>query len=231
MKKRNCLRYFSPFEWGLWMCSVGLILLSFFLGEKSYPMTFIASLVGVSALIFIAKGNVIGQFLVIIFSTLYAVVSWQQRYYGEMITYLGMSLPSAIVACITWLKNPSDKGASEVKIARMSARKWTVLSLSAIFVTGAFYFILQALNTNNLFVSTLSVTTSFFAAMLLILRNPFYAIGYAANDLVLITLWTFSALKNLSYLPMVFCFLAFLINDLYGFFNWKRMQKRQNPNG
>ena len=204
-----------------------VITVSFFLGADRYLLTLVASLLGVSALIFIAKGNVIGQFLIIGFSILYGIISWNFRYYGEMITFVFMSLPSAIVACVSWLRHPSKAGKSEVEISPMTAKKWTLLSLSAGAVTVAFYFILKYFDTANLPLSTLSVTTSFFAAMLLILRSPYYAIGYAFNDVVLIGLWILASMNSISYLPMVFCFLTFLVNDSYGFINWKRMQKRQ----
>ncbi|MBQ9113527.1 MAG: nicotinamide mononucleotide transporter, partial [Clostridia bacterium] len=185
------------------------------------------SLVGVSALIFIAKGNVIGQFLIIAFSILYGIISWNFRYFGEMITYVFMSLPSAVVACISWLRHPSKAGKSEVEISPMTSKKWILLTLAATAVTTVFYFLLKYFNTANLPLSTVSVTTSFFAAMLLILRSPYYAIGYALNDVVLIGLWVLASIKSISYLPIVFCFLTFLVNDSYGFINWKRMQKRQ----
>ena len=227
MQVKNLLRYFSIFEWCLWCASVLSITLAFLLGGEFYTLTLIASLVGVTALIFLAKGNLIGQLLIILFSALYAVVSYQQRYYGEMITYLGMSLPSAVIACISWLKHPSGKGVSEVKISQMHAKKWLWLCLFAAFVTLSFYFILRALDTNNLIVSTLSVTTSFFAAMLMIFRSPYYAIAYSANDIVLMILWIASCFSSLAYLSMVICFAAFLFNDGYAFVNWRRMKARQ----
>lgn len=224
---KKFLRYFSIFEWCLWGASVLSITLAFLLGGEFYTLTLIASLVGVTALIFLAKGNLIGQLLIILFSILYAVVSYQQRYFGEMITYLGMSLPSAVIACISWLKHPSGKGVLEVKISQMNAKKWLWLCISAALVTLLFYFILRALNTNNLIVSTVSVTTSFFAAMLMIFRSPYYAIAYSANDIVLIILWIVSCFSSLAYLPMVICFAAFLFNDGYAFVNWRRMKSRQ----
>ena len=51
--------------------------------------------------------------------------------------------------------------------------------------------------------------------------------GYTANDVVLIILWTVSTISDISYLPMLMCFVTFMANDVYGFYNWKRMQSRQ----
>ena len=227
MNVKKLLQYFSPFEWGLWGGSMIAIVLSFCLGKSFHPLTLLASLLGVTSLIFIAKGNVIGQFLVSIFSVLYAIVSIEQRYYGEMITYLCMSLPAALVACLTWLKNPSKRSKSEVKVATVSAMKLFFIVLASLIVTAAFYFILDYFQTNNLIVSTVSVFTSFLASALLIFRSRYYALAYAANDVVLIVLWVCASFVSLAYLPMVVCFVAFLFNDLYAFYNWKRIQNRQ----
>jgi len=61
----------------------------------------------------------------------------------------------------------------------------------------------------------------------MLMRNPWYALAYGANDVVLIVLWVLAALRDRSSLPMVFCFLMFLANDLYGYRNWRRMKRRQ----
>ena len=61
-------------------------------------------------------------------------------------------------------------------------------------------------------------------------RSPFYAVDYATNDVVLIVLWTLAAVENISYISVVVCFVAFLANDIYGFINWRKIEKRQTAN-
>ena len=102
------------------------------------------------------------------------------------------------------------------------------MALAAIAVTIVFYFILKAFGTNSLMLSTVSVTTSFFAAYLTFRRSQFYALAYAANDLVLIFLWIIATLANSVYLPVAICFAMFFVNDIYGFINWNKISKRQN---
>ncbi len=228
MNVKKALQYFSPFEWGLWLGSAGAITFSALFGQSFHLLSLFSSLLGVSSLIFIAKGNVVGQFLVIVFSILYALVSWEQRYYGEMITYVFMSLPAAVCACVSWLKNPSKTAKNEVQVATVSLMKWIFLIFSSLVVTLLFYFVLRYFQTNNLPVSTLSVATSYLASVLLVFRSRYYALAYAANDIVLIVLWVYACFSSLSYLSMVICFCAFLLNDLYAFYNWKRIQKRQS---
>ena len=223
----SLLRRLTKFEIGLWLCSVIVITISFLLPSEKDILTLIASLIGVTALIFVAKGWVIGQAMTVLFAVVYGIISLIYGYYGEMITYLFMSAPAAAVAVISWLRHPY-KDEKVVEISSVTKKQVLIALLLTCAVTVLFYFILGALGTANLFVSTLSVTTSFFASSLTFLRSPYYALVYCTNDIVLIVLWGFASLDSLSYLPMVLCFVMFLANDIYGFYNWKRMKKAQS---
>lgn len=226
-KLQNPFSTLNRFEWVLWLLSMLLVAVSFFLLKDRHYITLAASLVGVTALIFVAKGDPFGQIFTVVFALLYAVVSWETRYFGEMITYLGMSAPAAIAATVVWFRHPAEEGKNTVKIARLNGKKWAILIVSNIVVTTAFYFILEALGTANLLVSTLSVATSFLASMLTYMRSPYYGLGYAANDIVLIVMWIMMTLEDPSYFPMILCFVIFLVNDCYGFMNWRRMERQQ----
>ena len=220
--------YFTKTEIALWSVSTIAILLSFFLFDRGNYMTLIASIIGVTSLIFNAKGNPFGQLLMVMFSILYGIISFRFRYYGEMITYLGMTAPMAVFALISWLRNPYKGNKAEVAVNRLRHREvWAMLILTAA-VTALFYFILAYFHTANILPSTLSVTTSFIAVYLTFRRSPYFALAYAANDIVLIVLWTLAALEKISYICVIICFVVFLVNDLYGFISWRRMEKRQS---
>lgn len=222
------LNYFSLGEWILWLCSIFFILVTFIYFDRENYLILLASLTGVTSLIFSAKGNPIGQFLMIVFSLLYGVISLSFAYYGEMLTYLGMTMPMAIFSLISWLRNPFEGNKSEVRINRISKMEALFMWATAIVVTLIFYFILKAFDTANLIPSTISVTTSFIAVYLTFRRSPYYALAYAANDIILIILWVMATIESITYLSVVVCFLAFLINDLYGFINWRKIEQRQN---
>lgn len=229
MKLKNSFRDLTKFELGLWLTSVLVVILSFLLSGGNDILTITASLIGVTALIFVAKGYVLGQILTVIFALFYGIISFYFRYYGEMMTYLCMTAPIAVSSVISWMKNPY-KGTKEVAVRKLKKSDIVSVFALALVVTAIFYFILAYLNNENLLFSTISVTTSFIACYLTFLRSPYYALGYAANDIVLIILWILASVEDISYIPMVFCFIMFLVNDLYGFFNWLRMEKRQIRN-
>lgn len=219
------IKNLTSFEKGLWFLSTVLVWGSYTLANQSDYLTLIASLVGVTALIFVAKGDVLGQVLTIAFGIIYGIISYRFRYYGEIITYLGMTAPIALLSVITWLKHPYAK--QEVKISEVTKKQGIILLAVTLVVTIALGYVLIQLGTSNIEFSIISIATSFLASSLMMLRSHYYALAYAANDIVLIVLWTLASMSDVMYLPMVICFVVFLINDLYGFFNWKRMKHYQ----
>ncbi len=225
---KKLINYFSIFELALWLTSLAVITLFFFVFDGKGYLAFSASLIGATSLIFCAKGNPIGQALIIVFSTLYAIISFDCAYYGEMLTYAGMTLPMAIIALITWLKNPYKGNHSQVKVGKVGGKEFGFAIILTAIVTTTFYFVLKYFHTANLLVSTISVATSFMAVYLTFRRSPYYAVAYGLNDLVLITLWSMELVNNVSIISVLMCFITFLANDIYGFINWKRMSRKQN---
>ena len=228
MKAIRFLRsYFSALELALWGVSTAMILLAFFAFDRERYLTLAASLIGATSLIFNAKGNPVGPLLMIVFSLLYGVVSFTFAYYGEMITYLGMTMPMAVFALISWMRNPYNGNKAEVKVNAISRKEAAWMCVGAAAVTAVFYFILTYFHTANIVPSTVSVTTSFLAVYLTFRRSPYFALAYAANDLVLIVLWTLASASDIRYISVVVCFAAFFANDLYGYINWQKMKVRQ----
>ena len=227
-KMKRLINYFTKEEIILWCTSVLLIIVSFCVFDRENYLTLAASLIGVTSLIFNAKGNPFGQLLMVIFSLLYGIISYSFSYYGEMITYLGMTMPMAVFALIAWLRNPYNGNKAEVKVNRISKKEVVFMWILAAVVTVVFYYILTYFHTANIIPSTLSVTTSFVAVYLTFRRSPYFAVAYASNDLVLIVLWVMASFADVKYVSVVVCFVAFFVNDIYGFINWKKMEKRQS---
>lgn len=226
MNLKKSLAAITTFDRILWAAALAVVLVSGIIGRGS-AVAVTAPLIGVTALVFLAKGDVLGQLLTVIFAIFYAVVSYTQRYYGEMITYVGMTTPMAAMAVISWLRHPFKDGEPQVRVARLTPLMRALIVPLTVAVTAAFYFILRALGNASLAVSTVSVATSFLASYLTFCRSSYYALAYAANDIVLITLWIIASRDDISYLSMVACFLMFLICDLYGFISWRRMEASQ----
>lgn len=223
----NPIKTLTKREWSIWLGSIIIVLISNLATKDFDLLTLVAALTGVTSLIFAAKGNVWGQVLMILFSILYGIISFRFRYWGEMLTYLGMTLPMAVWSTITWIKNPSENNGNEVQIQSLSKKHIVALCISGIIVTAVYYYILKSFNTPNIIFSTISIITSFIAASLTMLRSSYYAVWYAVNDVVLIIRWVLASLKDPAYIPVVVNFSIFFMNDMYGFMSWKQRELEQ----
>ena len=221
-------KYFSKAEIILWSVSVLLITASFCAFDRENYLTLTASLIGVTSLIFNAKGNPFGQLLMVVFSLLYGIISYGFAYYGEMVTYIGMTLPMAVFALVSWLKNPYKGNRAQVKVNSISKKEILFMCWVALIITVIFYFILKRFNTANIIPSTISVTTSFVAAYLTFRRSPLFALAYASNDVVLIIMWIMASVYDIRYISVVVCFAAFFVNDIYGYISWQKMKRKQS---
>ena len=146
---KKLLSYFSSLEIELWISSVTLILLSFLSFDRTNYLTLISSLIGVTSLIFDAKGNPLGPLLMVVFSLLYGIISYIFAYYGEMITYLGMTMPMAVFALISWHRNPYKKNRAEVKVNSIIKAEQVFMWFTTAIVTIVFCLILEHFNTAN----------------------------------------------------------------------------------
>lgn len=224
---KSALRYFTRTEAVLWCSSVLFISLAFAGFDRENYLSLCASLLGVTSLIFCAKGNPAGQLMMVLFSLLYGYISYGFAYYGEMLTYLGMTAPMAAFAFVSWFRNPYKGRRWEVKVNRIGLGETAAMLLLSVPVTVFFYFVLKYFGTANILPSTFSVATSFVAVYLTYRRSCYFALAYALNDLVLVLLWGLASLEDSSYISVLACFAVFFVNDLYGFYRWLKMQRSQ----
>ncbi len=138
-RMKSMLRYFSRGELALWLFSMLLITVFFFIFDRVNYMTLAASLIGATSLIFCAKGNPLGQILMILFGVLYGIISYRFTYYGEVVTYLGMTTPMAVVSLVAWLRNPYHGNRTEVEVHSVGRRETALMLGLAIAVTFVFY--------------------------------------------------------------------------------------------
>lgn len=224
---KKVFKNWNLFEILFLFTSLLTITLCFAFGVDKNVFSYIVSLCGIVSVLMVAKGLVMAPVINIIYNILYAILSIAQRYYGEAIVYI-LIFPISIVSIISWLKNKNKDNKGVVEVNKIKGKECLCLALATLVLTFAFYFILKALNTNELIFSTISLITSAVAHYLMFRRCRFYAIGFILNDIVLIILWGLVVKSSgLEYLPTVISFVVFLINDVYGLIHWIMEEKKQ----
>lgn len=79
------IKNFTLTEKIIWVSSLVVIFISSIALPDNDWLSVITSLIGATALIFVSKGDPIGQLICIFFALCYAAVSLKFRYYGEIL--------------------------------------------------------------------------------------------------------------------------------------------------
>lgn len=194
---------------------------------KSDLLTISCSIVGIITALLLAKGKNLGQVFGLLITILYSIVSFKNKYYGEVLIYSLLMLPMYIIGIITWINHKNEK-TNSVEINSINKKEWVIVSIVFVGVFICIYYLLKAFNTNELVVSTISVLASLFAVYLQIRRSKYSFSFYMVNDVILMFLWGIPVVRG-SYIlfPMLLNPTINLINDAYGFYNWKKTEKIQ----
>ena len=152
---------------------------------KSPWYILINTILGILCVFTQAKGKIVTQFLGILYFSLYSVISYTQKYYGEVILYILMMIPMYIYGVIHWLKNKDVKATDTVLVrSNLSKKEWIVFTLSIVPLTVIVYFILKALDTAEVMISTLSFVTLVPSVYLLSRRCKWNQVAFLINDFI-----------------------------------------------
>ena len=225
---RNFFKNWNLFEICFLIGSLLALVLCFVFSADKNVFSFVASLIGVLSVITVAKGLVIAPFIDIVYNVLYAIISIFQGYYGELIIYTLIMIPISVMAIISWRKNRNKDNKDIVEVNTIGLKEYIYLAIVTIVASVGFYFLLKALNTNEIVVSLLAFITSTVASYLMLRRSSYYALGFILNDAALIVLWAIVVVNSgMGYLPTAISFCVFLVNDIYGFIHWKVSESKQ----
>lgn len=155
----------------------------------------------------------------------YGYLSYQQKYFGELIIILFMSIPVMIMGVISWLKNKDEES---IIINTLSKKEIIIVMASQVIMFFLYYYILKLFNTSMLVTSTLSIIMSLLALYFGSRRSEICYYFYLLNDIVGITLWIMPILNGeKAMFSVIFGPILLFVNDIYGIYNWKRLKKKQ----
>lgn len=188
-------------------------------------MSAVTGIFGLSCVLFAAKGKIIGIFFTWVMIVFYSILSYKNKYYGEVFINLCMMFPMTIIQLISWLKNLGKDYV--VKVNSITKKEIIIVCSAAALAFVVFYFILRALNTSQLIFSTISIVTSVLATYFQSRRSKYGFLAFLVNDAVLCVLWLFATLEDIKNVAMLTAVALYVVSDIYGFISWGILQKRQ----
>lgn len=220
-KTKRIFKDWNLFELLLLMISMLTIIFSSII-VKSEILTITTSLFAVYCALLQAKGKVLSQFIGLIVVILYSIVSFKNRYYGEVIIYIFILFPLYTTGIISWIRNKNED-TDTVNKNIIHKKEWICLIIINIILFIVLYYILKYFNTNQLLVSTMSMIASLNATYLIVRRNKYSFLFYILNDIILIILWGTPVIQgNLQLIPILIDPLVLVINDIYGWKKWNQ---------
>ena len=210
----------KPFE-VVWLCIFIAAQIWAYIQTPDTLLAMISGIAGILCVVFVSKGKVSNYFFGLIFAYTYFYVTLKANFLGEMNTTLYVYIPAQFIGYFLWKQNlQKDQQGSDAVVAKsLTPQGWAFL---AAFVTIGTLLFIQALNYYGSSSTTLDGLTTIIvvaAQSLMILRYREQWLLWIALNCLSIALWAETPAMYLMYS-------AYLLNSLYGYYNWTKLQKQ-----
>ena len=182
----------------------------------------ISGITGILCVVLVSKGKISNYFFGLIFAYTYFYVSWGSNFLGEMNTALYVYIPSQFIGYFMWKQNmQSDNGGESVIAKALTPKGWAILLLSVGIGTLCFVQALKAAGGSSTELDGLTTIITVAAQLLMILRYREQWLLWIVLNVLSILLWAEQPAMYLMYS-------AYLLNSLYGYYNWTKLVKVEN---
>ncbi|OOF82804.1 nicotinamide riboside transporter pnuC [Rodentibacter ratti] len=216
--KREFLSGWKPFE-VIWLA---VFIIAQILAYVQAPDSWLAMISGISGIlcvVLVSKGKISNYFFGLIFAYTYFYVAWGQNFLGEMNTVLYVYLPAQFIGYFMWKNNmQNDNGGESVVAKALTAKGWIALALFIGIGTLLFVQALQAAGGSSTGLDGLTTIIVVAAQLLMILRYREQWLLWIVLNILSIILWAETPAMYLMYS-------AYLLNSLYGYYNWTKLTK------
>ena len=216
--KQELFGGWKPFE-AAWL----LIFIAAQIGIYIYnPDSILGMVSGISGIIcnvFVSKGKISNYFFGLIFAYTYFYISLGANFLGEMNTTLYVYIPAQFIGYFLWKANMQKEQNSDAVIAKaLTVKGWIGLLAFLIIGTLLFVEILNYYGGSSTGLDGLSTIIVVAAQALMVLRYREQWLLWIVLNIISILLWA----DNTS---MYVMYSAYLLNSLYGYYNWSKLQK------
>ena len=185
----------------------------------------IAAFGGICSVVLCAKGKRSGFLFGLVNVAGYAIISYHNQYYGEVMLNVLFYVPSNIAAYALWTRHKDDaRGGREVKARALSVPQLAVSCAAIALLTIAYHFILQGLGGAMTMLDGASTVLSIFASVLMALRYSEQWFFWIVVDVITVVLWCFAGDP-----VMIAMWSAYLVNAIYGYLMWLNKSGKRVP--
>jgi len=224
----NYIKQWTLFE-KVWLVTFTLVNIYLFFAWSDTWVGLTASLTGMLCVILTAKAKISSFYWGLINILTYSYVAYGSAYYGDVMLNMLYFLPMTFLGIYYWNRNMRKEKEGKVLLIKSLNWKnkifWFLVSIVIIWVYGLF---LKFLHGTLPFVDSLTTIFSIVATIMLTKRITDQWIYWIMVDVFSIVMWGYIFLRDGNQVSMLVMWSAYLVNACYGYYNWRKMEKRQH---
>ena len=221
---------FKEWTWfeRIWLLLFSIVNVFLYLKWDSGLIGLISAMSGMLCVVLVAKGKISNFVFGIVNTATYAYISYGYGLYGESMLNALFYLPTQFIGLWMWQRHRSVNKVrdEDIEIKRLSVKGWAIVIASVVVGAYAYMHVLMALDAQQVRIDSVAVVMSVVAQILLTLRYAEQWVLWILVNLLSIVLWvvTLSQSGGSDY-TMPVMWTAFLINSIYGWINWLKLQQ------
>lgn len=213
----------------VWLLTFTLVNIYLFFAWHDTLVGLTASLTGMLCVVLTAKGKISSFYWGLVNILTYSYVAFQSAYYGDVGLNMLYFLPMTFVGIYFWKKNSKKIEKSErVVVRRLKAKMKVIWFAGSLVLLYGLGLLLKIINGTLPFVDSTTTIFSIVATILLTKRYTDQWFYWIMVDVWSIVMWLFIFMRDGNQVSMLVMWTAFLVNAVYGYYNWIKMEKKQN---
>lgn len=219
--KQELFGGWKPFE-AAWLLLFIAMQIGIYIYNPDSILGMVSGIAGIICNVFVSKGKISNYFFGLIFAYTYFYISLGANFLGEMNTTLYVYIPAQFIGYFLWKANMQKEQNSAAVIAKaLTVKGWIGLLAFLIIGTLLFVELLNYYGGSSTGLDGLSTIIVIAAQVLMVLRYREQWLLWIVLNIISIALWA----ENTS---MYVMYSAYLLNSLYGYYNWSKLQKTNN---
>ena len=207
----------------LLIANLTILSLSLYWGDGIIPI--VSALTGVTCVIFVSKGMMLNYPVGIINVVLYAYLAYQSKLYGDFMLNAFYYLPMQFIGMYMWKKAGDKEESGTIKSKALTyVQRWKLGVISLISI-GVYALILKVLGGNIPLIDATSTVLSVIAMILMVRQYLEQWYVWIVVNVVSIIMWAISLSQGSGNYATILMWIVFLVNSLYGLYNWKKANK------
>lgn len=226
---KNMIKDWTAFE-KVWIILFTAVNIYLFFAWGDSLLGLVSSITGMLCVVLVAKGKISNYYFGIVQAGTYAYISYTYGLYGESMLNGLFYLPLQFIGIYYWRKNTLAEGTigEDIAVKRLGAKDWLRLAAWVVLGSVIYAYILHSIGGQQVRIDSVAVVLSVAAQILMVKRYAEQWLLWIMVNVLSVALWVITLTQSGGNdWSMLVMWSAFLVNSIYGYYNWRKMAKKQ----